>query len=75
MRNEPWVAEGGECRDKQRGSSASEVSTDDGTAKKNKKYVTNSVTDLIYQYTPTQMRHTIPFTAICLRQFRIISFW
>ena len=34
MRNEPWVAEGGECRDKQRGSSASEVSTDDGTANK-----------------------------------------
>ena len=31
------VAESGECRDERRGSSASEVGTDDGTAKKKKK--------------------------------------
>ena len=31
------VAEGGGCRDERRGSSASEVGTDDGTAKKKKK--------------------------------------
>ena len=31
------VAEGGGCRDKRRGSSASEVGTADGTAKKEKK--------------------------------------
>ena len=38
MRNEPWVwPKVGGCRDERRGSSASEVGTDDGTAKKEKK--------------------------------------
>ena len=55
------MAEGGGCRDEQFGSSASEVGTDDGTAKiKNKNMCLNTVNSLASS-PPEHSTEAVPF--------------